>query len=629
MRIAGRVRSGQDSRYGVGFTGCLLLVFSLLTVAGGNAAAQTSRVTGNCLACHDGHVYRTEFPASVHGANGCASCHTVKNLSRHMSGTEKPVLVACGSCHGGIAAQFRNNFHYLQENFECQDCHRDIHALKPAKGNFKALVLKQCTECHSNDEYVTSGHGEAVLKGNQDAAACHDCHGLHDTRVWHTSLEYYPAEAREFYTRVCIHCHGNKDLMERNGLSTNTVKYYEETYHGKVKDIGYPTRVAGCADCHTAHNILPKTDPRSTVYAANLVQNCGRCHSGFHPRFVSYMAHPDFTDAKKYPVLFWTWVFMIVLLLSVIIFFMIHTVLWWRKAYWEHYDMEKSGMTRESPVPREERLQQIERFSPVQRVLHVVLIFSFMMLVMTGFPLKYHALPWAKVMVEIWGGAQFTGWLHRAAAGVLIAIVVYVVWMSLRYLFPKGQGKEGFLKRLIGPDSMVPNLKDWEDMKGMFKWFFNRGEMPKFDRWAYWEKFDFWAVFWGMLAIGLTGVLLWKSEWSSYIVPGWVLNVSSLVHSEEALLAALFIFLFHFFAAHFIPSKFPMDRIIFTGTYRVEEMHEQRPLEYERLVAEGRLDSLKRDYPNIYLNIISSTFGYASLLLGGLLLVLILWAVFS
>ena len=106
----------------------------------------------------------------------------------------------------------------------------------------------------------------------------------------------------------------------------------------------------------------------------------------------------------------------------------------------------------------------------------------------------------------------------------------------------------------------------------MFKWYFNRGAAPKFDRWTYWEKFDFMAVFWGMFAIGGSGILLWKPEWSSYIVPGWVMSVAAIVHSEEALLAALFIFTVHFFNTHFIPGKFPMDRLIFTGTYRLEEL---------------------------------------------------------
>jgi cytochrome b subunit of formate dehydrogenase len=221
------------------------------------------------------------------------------------------------------------------------------------------------------------------------------------------------------------------------------------------------------------------------------------------------------------------------------------------------------------------------------------------------------------------------GLFHRAAATILIAIVTYVGWLSFRFLFPKGQGIKGWTDRLLGPDSLFPNLKDWEDMKGMVRWFFDRGEMPKFDRWTYWEKFDFLAVFWGMFAIGGSGLLLWKPEWSSYIVPGWVLNIAAMVHSEEALLAALFIFTVHFFNTHFIPTKFPMDRIIFTGSYSMEDLQNQKPLEYARLVAEDRLESVKCEHPGIPLKLIAATFGLSSLLLGLLLTFLIYWAILS
>ena len=286
------------------------------------------------------------------------------------------------------------------------------------------------------------------------------------------------------------------------------------------------------------------------------------------------------------------------------------------------------GILPQALLAKGEGLQQIQRFSPWERIMHVLLILSFFTLVMTGFPLKYHDAAWSKILMNFWGGAHVAGLFHRGAALLLIAIVAYVAFLSLRFLFPKGLGRRGFLGRLFGPDSLVPNRKDLEDFKGMFLWFFDRGEMPKFDRWTYWEKFDFWAVFWGMFAIGSSGILLWVPEWSSYLVPGWVLNVASLVHSEEALLAALFIFTVHFFNTHFIPNKFPMDRIIFTGTYTLEDLKEQRPLEYERLKDSPRFESMKRPYPGIPLKLLGATFGLASLLLGLFLLGHILWSLF-
>ena len=586
--------------------------------------------TPDCLSCHDDYLFRVQFPASIHGNNACTSCHTdIKNLDSHMTGKEKPNPVNCGICHQEIAREYLQNFHYVQLDFRCSDCHQEIHSLTLNRKNVKLAIIEKCTECHGNEDYVASGHADAVLKGNQDAATCSDCHGLHNTKVFHTSLEKYPAEAREFYNQKCKQCHADPALTKRNNLSPEIVAYYEETYHGKVQDIGYPTRVAGCADCHTFHNILPKEDPRSSIHPQNLVENCGRCHASFHKRFVDYKAHPNYRDRKNYPSLFWTFVFMSGLLVVTFVFFWVHTLLWWRKTYWEKHRMEKLGIKPECTLTEEESLQHVQRFSPRERILHVFLMLSFFILVMTGFPLKYHETAWSKILISLWGGAHQAGLFHRAAALVLIAIVTYVAWHAFRFLFPKGQGTKGWISRLLGPDSLFPNKKDWEDLKGMFLWFFDKGEIPKFERWTYWEKFDFLAVFWGMFAIGGSGILLWKPEWSSYIFPGWILNIAVLVHSEEALLAALFIFTVHFFNTHFIPTKFPMDRIIFTGTYSMEELQTQKPLQYDRLVAENRLESLKREHPGIPLKLVSATFGLASLLIGFLLTILIFWAILS
>ena len=608
---------------------CLLGAAWIPFAWGAAAAAQPDVFVGQCQRCHDGHKFRVAFPQSVHGNNGCISCHAgIVNLKRHAAGEEKPAPVSCGSCHGQIASEYRLNFHYIQEDFRCYDCHRDIHAVKPVdRKQFKRSIIEKCTQCHSNEEYVASGHSEALLKGNQDAATCSDCHGLHDTRVYHTSLEKYPSEAREFYTEKCKRCHADEAMMKRNNLSADFVKYYEETYHGKVQNVGYASRVAGCADCHTTHNILPKSDPRSSIHPRNLIENCGRCHASFHGRFVDYKAHPNYRDRKNYPSLFWTFVFMSGLLAVTFVFFWTHTFLWWRKTYWEAHRMEKMGIKPHYALSDAERIQHVQRFSPKERIMHVLLILSFFTLVMTGFPIKYPEAAWSRILIDLWGGAYQAGLFHRGSALVLIAIVAYVGWLSFMFLFPKGQGARGWTGRLLGPDSLFPNLKDWEDMKGMVRWFFDRGEMPKFDRWTYWEKFDFMAVFWGMFAIGGSGLLLWKPEWSSYIVPGWVLNIAAMVHSEEALLAALFIFTVHFFNTHFIPTKFPMDRIIFTGTYSMEEFKMQKPLEYERIVVAGRLNEIKREHPGIPLKLISAAFGLGSLLLGLLLTVLIFWAI--
>ncbi|HNT57216.1 MAG TPA: hypothetical protein PKL99_04995, partial [Syntrophales bacterium] len=248
-------------------------------------------------------------------------------------------------------------------------------------------------------------------------------------------------------------------------------------------------------------------------------------------------------------------------------------------------------------------------------------------LVLTGFPLKYYDAGWAKPLVRFWGGAHKAGLWHRGAAIVLIVLFLYVLVRSLRYLFPEGRGTRDWKERLFGPDSLFPNRKDGKDLKAMFRWFFNRGERPRFDRWSYWEKFDFLAVFWGMTIIGGSGIFLMVPEWTSYLFPGWVLNIAALLHSEEALLAALFIFTVHFFNTHLIPTKFPMDRTIFTGRYYLKEMAEERPLEYERMKKDDRIESLREKHPSIWAKLLAASFGYTGLLLGLFLAALILWTI--
>ncbi|MFB3925132.1 MAG: cytochrome C [Syntrophales bacterium] len=588
-------------------------------------AMTTDELNRRCLSCHDDFNYRVRFFESLHRNNGCVSCHSgIRDFARHASGEERLAAVACGNCHGEIAGDYLKDVHYLRQDFRCNDCHRDIHGLRRPETGFKVSVVNLCTKCHSSEEYVRFGHGKYVLEGKADSAACSDCHGLHNIPLFPPAVGKSSPEARVWYTDKCIRCHGNEAMMKRNGLSAATVRDYEETYHGKVRKIGYAGQVAGCADCHTSHNILPAADPRSAVNPENLIATCGKCHHGFQPRFVEFNAHPDYRNRERYPVLFWTYVFMAALLASVFCFFWIHLVLWWRKAYWEKCRRLREG--KEAPECEEE---QIERFSLKERVMHIVLIFSFFTLVMTGIPLKYHNSDWSKILIQLFGGVPRAGVFHRAAALVLTALFLYTCWLSLRFLFPAGRRMRGWISRLFGPDSLFPNLKDLRDIKGMFLWFFDRGEMPRFDRWTYWEKFDFFAVFWGMAAIGGSGLILWFPEFFSYIFPGWVINAATIVHSEEALLAALFIFTVHFFNNHLVPNKFPLEPNIFTGRNGLRQLQAERPLEYERLMAENRLESLKRPRLGVATRLLSSLFGLASLLLGLFLVFLILWTILS
>lgn len=593
---------------------------------GEQAEAKTAGQAQTCQSCHGLPEYGEKFTQSVHGVLACATCHTgIDDITAHMKKEQKPGLTDCASCHKEIASRYETDVHALQAGKTCLDCHGDAHVRMKDAGASKKAVINRCTACHDQETYAQLGHGNAVRSGNEDAAACSDCHGLHDIPMY-ADTEQGRAQKREMFTIACISCHDNPELAVRNNLNPYVTEGFRQTYHGKVFGLGYPERVAGCADCHNGHNILPPDDPRSNVHPDNLALDCAKCHEGFHQRFVSFEAHPDHGDRAHYPVLFWTNVFMILLLVSVFLFFWVHTILWWRKAYWKKW--RRKVPAEEQDASGEDVFIYVQRFSWRDRIMHILLIVSFFMLVMTGFPIKYHDAPWAKILVGLWGGAAMAGYLHRVAALVLWALFLYTCWLSLRFLFPRGK-TQGWVGRLFGPESLFFNLKDWEDLKGMIRWFFDRGEMPRFERWTYWEKFDFFAVFWGMFVIGFSGLVLWFPEAFSYVMPGWMINVAAVAHSEEAFLAAIFIFTAHFFHNHLVPNKFPMESNIFTGRYTVSALKEERPEEYERILAENRLEKLKRKQPGPVGHLIAAVIGIASVLLGLALTVLIFWAVLS
>jgi cytochrome b subunit of formate dehydrogenase len=163
----------------------------------------------------------------------------------------------------------------------------------------------------------------------------------------------------------------------------------------------------------------------------------------------------------------------------------------------------------------------------------------------------------------------------------------------------------------------------------MFKWFFGMGPRPKFDRWTYWEKFDYWAPFWGVTIIGATGVMLWVPNVTAAFLPGWAFNVATIFHGEEALLAALFLFTVHFFNNHFRPDKFPLDVVMFTGSMRLEEFKHEHTVEYNRLVESGELEKYLVDAPSVPMTRGAKILGFTLIAFGLLLLVFVLIGVFG
>lgn len=273
------------------------------------------------------------------------------------------------------------------------------------------------------------------------------------------------------------------------------------------------------------------------------------------------------------------------------------------------------------PFPRPEI--QFQRFTRLNRALHVVMIVSFISLATTGLTLKFSFTGWARILSRLLGGFETAGYIHRFAALLMIGtFVTHVV-----DLYRRKRREYGSWRRLLfGPDTMLLTKRDLSEFWGSIRWFLGRGERPRYGRWTYWEKFDYFAVFWGMTIIGSTGLMLWFPELFTRILPGWLLNVATIIHSDEALLAVGFIFTVHFFNTHLRPEKFPMDIVIFTGRMPLEEFREDKPAEYDALVESGQLGAhLVEAYPPIVVRAVRA-FGWTALTLG---FAIVLWIIYA
>jgi cytochrome b subunit of formate dehydrogenase len=234
----------------------------------------------------------------------------------------------------------------------------------------------------------------------------------------------------------------------------------------------------------------------------------------------------------------------------------------------------------------------LRRFDREARILHAIIMVSFLALAATGLPLLFSEAPWGRVLALCFGGFGGAGLVHRFFGAVLLAVVVWHVGRVLWRAFVRGE--RGLF---WGPTSMVPQPRDGVDFYQQMRWFVGRGPRPRFEQFAYWEKFDYWAVLWGTVIMGAAGLMLWFPEAASRVLPGWMFNVALFVHGAEAALAIGFIFVIHFFNGHLRPDKFPMDTVVFTGIVAEDELRVERAAQYERLALSGELDRLVAPAP--------------------------------
>jgi cytochrome b subunit of formate dehydrogenase len=612
----------------------------------------------DCGSCHEKQA--KQYAASIHGvshtmgASGaatCTSCHgaheivPVKQLDSPVFKLNLPRT--CGACHDnpGLTADYRIKYPHVVGQFldsihgrallqmglivapSCNDCH-GVHDIKRSidrdSRTYHASIAKTCGTCHVGIEkiYNQSVHGQLLVKGEKRGPVCSDCHTAHQIET--------PAGAhfKSLSDQRCGRCHEDR------------LAHYNETYHGKAMALGRPnvaSAVAACYDCHGHHDVFPVSDPRSRLSKERILQTCQQCHPGAGLKFTEYQPHANPLDKAHYPLLNRVFLFMTALLVGVFAFFGIHTLFWLVRSI--YLFLHDSKTFHEAKVQAHTDDEQYTRFTPFDRFLHLLVVTSFLLLVITGMPLKFYYTDWARTIFSLLGGPEVARTLHHF--GAIITFVYFALhlgalghtlWRGRKFLRNPATSRLEFRRAwqvLFGPDSMVPSFQDWRDFIAHQKWFFGKGPRPQFDRWTYWERFDYFAVFWGIFAIGLSGLIMWFPKFFTTFLPGWIINIALVVHSDEALLAAGFIFTFHFFNTHFRIEKFPMDTVIFSGRISKTEMLHERRRWYDRLVADNRLADyrVKDDWEGS--KKIAKGFGFLFFGTGLALLALIVYAMLS
>jgi len=588
----------------------------------------------DCSICHSEVV--VQYATGVHGrlhdrgdpdAPACVTCHGTHGVQGRKDQTSPTfptnVPSLCERCHGadGVATRrYAQGTRNVVDEYKlgthgvgllssglvvtamCTDCHTPHHELPPDDPSStvnRDNIPQTCANCHKGiyEQFSRSVHSPLVNKTDKKLPVCSDCHRSHDIE------EPRHGDFRLEIINQCGGCH--EDVTES----------YFETFHGKVSKLGY-SAAAQCYDCHGSHDILPPDEPESHLSRQNIVATCGQCHEGSHRQFAGYLTHATHHDRDKYPILFYTFWFMTTLLVGTLIVAGTHTLLWLPRSF--------QALRRNRKLRKATRGSlEFQRFAPYHRRLHVLVIISFLGLALTGMTLKFSYLAWAQWLSSVMGGFETAGYIHRVCAVITFFYFFAHLYFLLR---DKRRDHKTWSEYLFKSESMLPSRTDLSEAWATLKWFVGGGKRPQYGRWTYWEKFDYFAVFWGVIVIGSTGLMLWFPEFFTLFLPGWVINVATIIHSDEALLATAFIFTVHFFNTHFRPDKFPMDTVIFTGRVSVEELKEDRPREYRELMESGKLK--RHLVPPLPEPIVKGMriFGTIALLIGLSLIILIIYA---
>ena len=527
----------------------------------------------DCLGCHSddstGHKVDADlWKRSLHGeAVSCTDCHTGYAAGPHdgqgepLSASDAALVARLGAGRWGEGEK-ATRLAAPRALLACQGCHEvearayfgSVHARwltgAPAK-----VAGPTCVTCH--------GSPHAILKPLAPYSPA-------------ATARVKVPEDRRAMARTCEGCHGSEEFARAAGLDPDVKATYNDSIHGRLARVGNEYAPV-CVSCHAApkaaggtHAIQPKDGAASPVAVQNRKETCGRCHQGATENFGRLIAHKEIQEIGGHLVPHVTHVVFSWLTTLTLVFFAFHVLVDFV------YELRQRVAGRHHGVGAD-HARSVVRFDLHQRIQHWFMLSGVILLGITGWPLRgagsAEAAVYSRAFLKVFGGAQGAAIWHRVGAVLIIISALYHLFY-LTFLAAN--------RRL--PFSMLPVPKDALDMKDNILFMLGlRKERPRFDRFMYLEKFDYWAVFWGIVMMVGTGFVFWFPVFFAQYAPSWVITSAQIIHGEEATLAILFLFVVHFYNVHLKPSIFPMNWAWLHGRITVADLKHEHPLEYDRL----------------------------------------------
>jgi len=477
---------------------------------------------------------------------------TIFYISAIVSTAASSEDTSCAHCHSREAQEYQKSVHY--DKVSCADCHGGdikINGTVSTDSMYKNFTgipdISVCSKCHND---ISELYKDSIHFKTERGATCVDCHS------YHKILSYKDSKSVTYYENVpllCSGCHENQTRMQAwyYGIETDRFDTYKKSYHYKAIILGSKEKgFATCPDCHENHNTKNENDPTSTIYPTNLVNTCEKsgCHSEQKALIYGGKVHEGQSinlysiDIKKLVTYFY---------IVMILFELVFTLGLIYLDIYSKIDIRKR-----------------HTFTINQRIEHIIFFVTFILLAYTGFPLKFPDEWWSKWMIASVGGFDNRTLIHHISGLIMLGVGAYHIIYHVLLEKPRFD--------------ILFNPNDIRDIKQHIKYLLKKtNDHPKFGRYTWKQKFEYFGAGFGILIMGFTGMLMWNPFEAMKYFPIGFIQIANLFHTWEAVLASLAIFIGHLYDEHL--GKF-LNMSWLTGIISEKEMRHEHPAEYMDVV---------------------------------------------